>query len=69
MGGQEAECVIAIETMTNLDMTGKEAKCQIDKGALNMVIRDLCSGMLRKIILLSKVMVPRGKVKEEIPCQ
>lgn len=67
MGGRVVDR--AIETMAHLDMTNKEVKCQIDKGAPNMVIRVLCSGMLRKIILPSKVMVPQGKVKEEIPCQ
>lgn len=69
MGGREVEGVSAIEIMSNLDMTSKEVKCQTDKGAPNMVIKDLCIGMLHKMILLSKVMVPRGKVKEEIPCQ
>lgn len=64
MGGWEVEGVSAIEIMTS-----KEVKCQTDKGAPNMVIKDLCIGMLHEIILLSKVMVPRGKVKEEIPCQ
>lgn len=69
MGGQEVDGVNGIEIMNNLDMTRKEVKCQTGKGAPNMVIEDLCIGMLHKIILLSKVMVPQGKVKEEIPCQ